>query len=132
MATETTKTKKTWLWIAGSVIVLTIGGWIYNKYVESQIPMPAYESGYKGRSYDITTAEANEPNRITYANYEAIHTGMTWDQVVKVLGDRAKEMQRSEFEGNVMAVFNWKGEGMANIIITFQNGEVSAKGQVGL
>lgn len=71
---------------------------------------------------------------LTYENYLKIKTGMTYNQVVDVLDNHQGELYiNSNYEGYTMSVYTWQNSsGLKCIIVTFDNGEVSAKSQYGL
>lgn len=83
--------------------------------------------------YESEVQAAEAYSNINYENYDAIKTGMTWKQVVAILGDEAKETVHSEYQGYVNAVYTWSApNGIPAIIVNFSNGRVGGKSQVGL
>ena len=71
---------------------------------------------------------------MTFAEYTAIQTGMTYKEVCAIVGSYGTEMARSEIAGYQTVVVAWDGNGTlgSNANVTFQNGKVAAKAQVGL
>lgn len=73
---------------------------------------------------------------VTMAGYNAVKTGMTYDQVVAILGPPAEELSRSEMGGYVTVMYAWHAGNAAftgaNMNVMFQNGEVINKAQAGL
>lgn len=71
---------------------------------------------------------------ISYDEYTKIETGMTYDEVCKIVGSYGYEMARTEMVGYQTVIVAWDGEGSigANANVTFQNGKVIAKAQAGL
>ena len=62
-------------------------------------------------------------------NYQLIKTGMSLDQVTKLIGNSYKELSRSEYEGYSEIVRQWETESAGTILIIFMNGKVMTKGQ---
>lgn len=70
---------------------------------------------------------------VTLAQYNRVETGMSYDQVIKILGKPSQEMSRSEFMGTVSAMYMWEGSGFAaNMQILFTDWKVVSKAQFGL
>jgi len=76
---------------------------------------------------------ANKPT-ITLAEYNAIKTGMTIDEVTKIVGSGGESLSEAEVAGVKTEIRMWDGEGGlgSNANVTFQNGKVFAKAQLGL
>lgn len=72
-------------------------------------------------------------SRVTMANFNRIQTGMTYDEVVAILGPPTEQNSQVEIAGQRSAMFTWKADNwLGNMNITFSNGTVMAKGQLGL
>lgn len=74
---------------------------------------------------------------ITYENFTRISNGMTYEQVVYILGEPGKEQGRNSLgQGTQFAVetvmYYWNGGGMKGITCMFQNGSLMQKNQLGL
>lgn len=78
-------------------------------------------------------SKENDP-RMTLSEFSSIKTGMTYDEVCKIVGSYGFEMSRSEIAGYQTVIVGWDGIGQigANANVTFQNGKVIAKAQAGL
>ena len=79
-------------------------------------PAPAQESG------------------VTLANYNRLKEGMSYNQVVAILGSEGKELSSSSLGGYKMVMYQWNavnGRG-ANMNAVFQNGKLFSKAQAGL
>ncbi|MDA1055825.1 MAG: hypothetical protein O3C40_36000 [Planctomycetota bacterium] len=73
--------------------------------------------------------------RLTYAGYVSVTNGMTFKEVVEVLGANYEELSRVDVPGAPTTVmFSWKqgGFSIGNCNVTFQGGKVVAKAQFGL
>lgn len=77
---------------------------------------------------------SNESEYMTMEEYNKIETGMTYEEVVEIVGSSGESMSKVEGNGTVIEMFTWYGNGMAgsNANVTFQNGKVTGKAQVGL
>jgi hypothetical protein len=70
----------------------------------------------------------------TYAEFEKLTNGMTYEQVCTIIGGPGKEMSSSEFAGIKTVMYAWDGEGGfgANMNAMFQNEKLMQKAQFGL
>jgi hypothetical protein len=67
------------------------------------------------------------------ANFSQLKTGMTYAQVVKILGKDGEEMSSNEISGIKTVMYKWDGNGFgANMNAMFQNGKLMSKAQLGL
>ena len=77
----------------------------------------------------------NKPT-ISKDEFEQIKTGMTYEEIVKIVGSEGELLSEVGSPGDELhsAVYMWEGEGSlgANANVTFQGGKVIAKAQFGL
>jgi hypothetical protein len=70
---------------------------------------------------------------VNKANFDRIRTGMTYAQVVAILGQSGEELSRSELAGIVTIMYSWKKPlSIGNMNAMFQNGKLVSKAQFGL
>ena len=71
---------------------------------------------------------------ITLEEYNQIKSGMTYDEVKEIIGSDGTLSATSSVGGYTVTIYVWYGNGIAgsNANITFTNGEVTGKAQVGL
>ncbi len=69
---------------------------------------------------------------VTRENYNKIHTGMSFNEVVEILGNNYEVSSDAGYGGYTAQCYIWEGLGGANITIIFLNGKVYSKGQAGL
>lgn len=71
---------------------------------------------------------------LTYENYQEIHNGMTYKEVVQVLdGHEGRLDTDAGYGGYTLAYYTWSNSsGTRCIVVGFQNGKVCAKSQLGL
>lgn len=72
--------------------------------------------------------------KLNLEKFNKIETGMTYQQVVDIIGEEGTVLSESEIANIKTIIYSWNGEGSigANANITFQNGKVTAKAQFGL
>jgi hypothetical protein len=76
---------------------------------------------------------SNSSAGVTMANFSQLKTGMTYAQVVKILGKDGEEMSSNEISGIKTVMYKWDGNGFAaNMNAMFQNGKLMSKAQLGL
>ena len=83
-------------------------------------------------SAGITTVQKQE--KLNLEKFNKIETGMTYQQVVDIIGEEGTVLSESEIANIKTIIYSWNGEGSigANANVTFQNGKVVSKAQVGL
>lgn len=71
---------------------------------------------------------------ITLEEYNKIESGMTYEQVVEIVGSDGTVSSQVESNGYKIVIISWYGNGVAgsNANVTFTNNAVSGKAQVGL
>ena len=66
--------------------------------------------------------------------FEAIQTGMTYEEVVAIIGGEGELSSQVDLAGYDTKMYMWDGEGSigANANFTFQNNSLTSKAQFGL
>ena len=89
-----------------------------------------------GIAQTYTSSEKENKGSVNYDNFEKIENGMTYAQVVEILGKEGKVMSSVDLgtgDEYVTTIYSWNDwTGVANCNVTFQGGKVVAKAQVGL
>ena len=77
---------------------------------------------------------SSDENVMTLEKFNKIEVGMTYEEVVEIVGCEGELTSEASVGDHHSAIYTWKGKGSvgANAVITFSNGEVSAKAQAGL
>ena len=79
--------------------------------------------------------ERQQAKRLNAAKFRAVQKGMTYKQVVGILGSPGLEESRSQNAGVVTVVVGWKNwtfPVVGTVTVTFENGAVTTKEQTGL
>lgn len=78
-------------------------------------------------------------NIVTFEEYERIEVGMSYKQVVEIIGSNGEELSRNKIEGipGVMesvetVMYQWMNKNGANMNAMFQNDKLIQKAQYGL
>lgn len=104
--------------------------------VEKRIEAQPSPSATIARAPQTITPQVQSDNApisgVTMANYGRIQTGMTYTQVVQILGKSGTELSSNEIAGYRTVMYQWQGDGIANMNVMFQNGKVIQKAQFGL
>ena len=68
---------------------------------------------------------------VTMENYNKLQTGMTYEQVVDILGEEGKEMSSNDIAGYKNVMYMWKAGGFSvgNMNAMFQNDALIQKAQ---
>ena len=80
---------------------------------------------------DDVSVDNESPNKITLDKFNQIQTGMTYEEVVAIIGEEGTLSSESSYGDYSSKIYSWSN-GIANATISFSNGKVSAKSQFGL
>ena len=73
-----------------------------------------------------------DSNVVTMAEFNQIQTGMSYEQVVKIIGAPGEEMSRVDLAGYLTIMYGWNNPNGSNMNAMFQNGFLISKAQFGL
>lgn len=81
-----------------------------------------------------TSMESNDLEYITLDEYTSIKNGMTYEEVVKLIGSEGTSMSESSAGNILIKIISWYGNGFdgSNANVTFTNNKVTGKAQIGL
>lgn len=79
-----------------------------------------------------STVNSSGTAELTMEKYNQIKNGMTYDEVVQILGSKGEEVSSSEIGKYKNATYKWSGENYSFIIGTFQNDKLLFKTQANL
>ena len=86
----------------------------------------------RSAKHERDSAADEAPPSVTMANFNRIRNGMTYAEVVSILGQPTQELSRTEVAGIETVMYQWDGGFMANMNAMFQNGKMVSKAQFGL
>lgn len=69
---------------------------------------------------------------ISMAKYEQLKNGMTYQDVVKIIGSEGEQTSNSKIGTTEISSYRWQGANYSNIFATFSGDKLSAKSQNGL
>lgn len=104
--------------------------------IDTSTPSSLSEPDSAGEENEEKTVPENKPT-ISKDEFEAISSGMTYEEVVEIVGSDGELLSESDLgigDAYKSSIYMWKGEGSwgANANVTFQGGKVISKAQIGL
>ena len=76
---------------------------------------------------------ATTPPTVTLDEYNRIQNGMTYGEANGIVGEKGKEMSRTEIPGAPLTVmYGWQNSDGSNMNAMFQNDKLVTKAQFGL
>lgn len=72
------------------------------------------------------------PTGVTMDNYMRVQTGMSYTEVVQILGKHGTESSRGDVAGFQTVLYTWQADGVGSMNAMFQNGKLIQKAQFGL
>ncbi len=83
---------------------------------------------------EIATPKPEDTSGVNMKNYTKIKTGMSYEEVVAILGKEGEEMSSNDVAGYNTVMYKWDGDSGfgANMNGMFQNGKLVQKAQFGL
>lgn len=86
-------------------------------------------------SFETTTSISNQstiPPIVTKAEYDQLAEGMSYEQVITIIGKSGKELSRSDLGDISTVMYSWANSDGSNMNAIFQNGSLVNKAQMGL
>ena len=110
----------------GNMALLALGG--------VAIVSTAYIVNMPDRSRRTAESEFRPGRDVTLAQYQQLREGMTYEEVVRIMGPPREEMASSNVAGMRTTTYVWTGSGPrgANMNVVFENGRLFMKAQFGL
>lgn len=90
--------------------------------------------GGNNNTIKTDTKVEQSQEKLNLEKFNKIETGMTYEQVVEIIGEEGTVLSESEIGDIKTTIYSWYGKGSigANANITFQKGKVISKAQFGL
>lgn len=125
------------------VVALLVGGALLAKKkrettIRVETPMGTFElDAAKVKNFqDNVRAAQNAPKVVTLAEFNQIRQGMTYGDVVKIIGANGEQGFSSKSQFGSMESYTWNNEGGGfiggSVSVTFNDGRVSGMTQMGL
>lgn len=83
----------------------------------------------------LTSANSTEvqQQKVTLEKFNKLETGMTYKQVVEIIGEDGTLSTESSYGNQSLKVYYWySSNGISNATVSFSNGKLTAKSQIGL
>ncbi|WP_232337641.1 DUF3862 domain-containing protein [Thermoactinomyces sp. CICC 23799] len=82
----------------------------------------------------VSTPEpaVKEKDEVTMEEFKKIKNGMTYEEVVKIIGFEGTEMSSTEIGGIKTIMYSWQNDDGSNMNAMFQNNKLNTKAQFGL
>ena len=127
------------LLLVGVALVITLGVALNSKSTSDDGRLAPSSASVESGSPSLSASSAStdvsgsdDQSGITAAKYAAIRPGMSYKQVVAILGSPGEEISSSDLAGYRTVMVDWKNNRGANMNAMFQNGHLINKAQMGL
>ncbi len=121
--------KKVWFWILIVLFIIILSTVVGGNKENVPTNAPTNDS-------TNTNMVKKEEEKITLEKFNKIETGMTYEQVVEIIGEEGTVLSESNVlndEKYHTIMYSWKAKNqIANANVTFQGGKVISKAQMGL
>ncbi|HHY66103.1 MAG TPA: DUF3862 domain-containing protein [Alicyclobacillus sp.] len=134
--------KRWWVWALAVVVVIivaaSVSGGKNQSSNSSAQPQRQSQSQPQPQAQSQSSPQKQEApknsSKITKEEFDKIQTGMTYDQVVQIIGGPGELLSEAGDGEYKMQMYKWDGEkGFgSNANVSFQGGKVVAKAQLGL
>jgi len=130
--------KKWWVWaiLAAVVIAMSTSENTNNNVIDNtnnNVVENTNDNVAESNAENTPVVEENSP-KISMNEFEALQTGMTYEEVVAIIGGEGELSSQVDIAGYDTKMYMWDGEGSigANANLTFQNDSLTSKAQFGL
>ena len=116
-----------WLAMVGFLSMFTLVG-----YVVCFAPSPSFEQKVLMRAEGEAKAESERAAgearpKMSATNFDKIQEGMTYQQVVAIIGEPSKTLNRQQFDDVESVIHEWHGGGSMYANGLFENGTLASK-----
>ncbi|MDR9792745.1 DUF3862 domain-containing protein [Aeribacillus pallidus] len=130
--------KRWWFWVIVVLVIAgigAVGGGEDGSEPNTAEPAATEPQAEQPKKTEEKSEPENKPT-ISKAEFDAIKNGMTYEEVVKIIGSEGEVMSETGEAGTDLhtIIYSWDGEGEigANANFTFQGGKLQNKAQFGL
>lgn len=86
-----------------------------------------------GGNNTSSTNSQIQQEKMTLEKFNKIETGMKYEEVVKIAGEEGTLSTETSYGNQTMKIYYWyASNGISNATVSFTNGKVSGKSQIGL
>lgn len=115
------------------MLFVVLGCNMLNKKTEKvDTPTPTPDSTSTTTKDSTKTTSSSDSGGLTMENYENIKNGMTYEEVVKLLGSNGEETRSSTIGKIELKSYKWEGDDYKRIYVNFRDNKVNSKTQSGL
>lgn len=116
--------------LGGLGIVLAIVGLACVIYVSQQLGQLL--TNPLGSAPALNSKANLQPQVVLKSEYDRVQEGMSYSEVVGIIGASGEEMSRSDMAGFSTVMYSWSNSNGSNMNAMFQNGKLINKAQFGL
>ena len=128
--------KKWWFWVVIIVIIIAVAGGSSNVSTPTSGNVSTENSQIENDTQEQELEPPKNDPKISLDEFNQIQTGMTYQQVVDIIGSEGTVLSETDIGGAEYktTIYTWEGFGSfgANANITIQGGKVVSKAQFGL
>jgi hypothetical protein len=124
------KKSRAWLWVLGIFGVLFVFGIVGGIGLLAYIGANLENNPTKIRKTDEKSSSSD--GALTLDNYNKIKNGMTYDEVIDIMGSEGTENMTAGSGAYEVKSYQWKGDNFKFISIVFMGGKVTSKVQSNL
>ena len=113
------------------IIFIAIVGAYGSQSTESEYNVTSSTTDTHNTRTEVTVKPAEAPKKLTIDKFNAIQFGMTYEEVLDIVGEEGTNISETTIMDYVTAIYQWD-EGLNNFNVTFENNVVIGKAQFGL
>jgi hypothetical protein len=111
--------------------LITVVAFICSGVVANQSPELISDVSTSNNAVSVSQTLNETKSKITMEKFKQLQSGMSYQQVVDILGREGEELSRSDLAGYTTVMYQWT-EGFSNMNAMFQNNSLVSKAQFGL
>lgn len=118
--------------IAGVILAIISLYMAYSMHNGLKTAVNEVSSGLNEVASSLEVDQDSE-DKMTLSKFNQIENGMTYEEVVAIIGSEGTLSTESSYGNQTMQVYYWyASNGISNATVSFINGKVTAKSQIGL
>ncbi len=119
--------------VLGIVLFVGLGCSMLSKKDEKiATPTPAADSSTTTKESPKSDSTSSDSASLSMEKYDKIKNGMSYDEVVEVLGSKGTESRSSTVGKIELKSFKWEGDKFQRVYVNFRDDKVNSKSQSGL